>query len=398
MQSRFPLTEADSVLQKTPFSFDASVWEFYAPLLVGARLVIAKPGGHQDSEYLIKTIEEHEVTILQLVPSLLQQLLESNEIERCRNLKRVFCGGEELPSSLAQLFFIHLDADLCNLYGPTEATIDTTFWMCKVEERDHQKVPIGHPIDNVQVYVLDDYLQPVPIGVSGELYVGGAGLAKGYLNQPTLTAERFIFHPLHDDMRLYKTGDLARYRADGALEFLGRRDFQVKVRGFRIELGEIENVLCQHPAVQKAVVVVREDIANDKRLVAYVVLRVEHVVQRKEIQHYLSQQLPMYMVPSTVMLLEGLPITPNGKVDRHALPLPDSTKGTFSDNFVAPTLTTHYQLVQIWEELLDVRPIGIKDNFFDLGGHSLLAARMANKIEQVCGKKFLLPRFLLMPQ
>ena len=248
------------------------------------------------------------------------------------------------------------------------------------------------------MYVLDDYLQPVPVGVPGELYIGGAGLARGYLNRPTLTAERFIFHPLKHDVRLYKTGDLVRYRSDGVLEFLGRRDFQVKIRGFRIELGEIESLLCQHPAVQKAVVVVREDIATDKRLVAYIVLRVEHVVQSKEIQHYLSQQLPTYMVPSSVVRLEDLPMTPNGKVARNALPLPNSTKETLSESFAAPTLTTHYQLVQIWEELLDVRPIGIKDNFFDLGGHSLLAARMANKIEQVYGKKSLLPRFLLMPQ
>jgi len=274
LQREFPLSEADRVLQKTPFSFDASVWEFYAPLLVGGRLVMAEPEGHRDPDYLVRTIDQHRVTILQLVPTLLRVLLDHPGFAGCRSLGRVFCGGEVLPAELAERFLSRLDASLHNLYGPTEATIDATFWTCHRGE-DRTTVPIGRPVDNVQVFLLDSYQQPVPIGLPGELHIGGRALARGYWNRPQLTAERFIPNPLPDggceDGRLYKTGDLARFRADGSLEFLGRMDHQVKVRGFRIELGEIEATLCQHPAVEEAIVRAREDTSGDDRLVAYVV-------------------------------------------------------------------------------------------------------------------------------
>lgn len=267
MQTAFPLNAADKVLQKTPFSFDASIWEFYAPLLAGAQLVMARPGGHQDSEYLIEAIAKYKVTILQVVPSLLQMLLESQGFESCQSLRRVFCGGEAIPVELVKRFREKLNADLHNLYGPTEATIDATFFTCK-SNTPQQIVPIGRPIANTQTYILDSHLQPVPIGVPGELHISGAGLAQGYLNRPDLTQEKFIPNPFSEpsNSRLYKTGDLARYLPDGNIEYLGRIDNQVKIRGFRIELGEIEAGITAHPQVRQAAVIVREDNPGDKRL------------------------------------------------------------------------------------------------------------------------------------
>jgi amino acid adenylation domain-containing protein/FkbM family methyltransferase len=270
MHSVFPLTEADAVLQKTPFSFDASVWEFFSPLLAGARLIMAIPGGHQDSGYLVKEISQREVTVLQLVPSMLEVLLQEPALRTCRSLRRVFCGGEALPADLQERFFERVSAGLQNLYGPTEASIDATFWICR---RGSRWVPIGRPIANMQTYLLDGDLQPVAVGVPGQLCIGGVGLARGYLNRPELTAEKFIPNPFSREpgTRLYQTGDMACYMPDGTLRFDGRLDYQVKVRGVRIELGEIEATIRQHPMVQQAVVVAREDTPGDKRLVAYVV-------------------------------------------------------------------------------------------------------------------------------
>ena len=273
MQAAFPLSETDKVLQKTPFSFDASVWEFYAPLLAGAQLVVASPGGHQDPHYLAEVIAKQHVTTLQVVPSLLQLLLDEEVVERFSPLRRLFCGGEALPLALQQRFFACHEGELHNLYGPTEAATDVTSWRCEPDS-ERPTAPIGRPIANTQVYILDRKLNPVPIGVAGELHIGGAGLARGYLNGPALTAEKFIPHPLSEEegARLYKTGDSARYLPDGNIEFLGRIDHQVKVRGFRIELGEIESTLAQYPAVREAVVLAREDSPGDKRLVAYAVV------------------------------------------------------------------------------------------------------------------------------
>ncbi|MGH9899603.1 MAG: non-ribosomal peptide synthetase, partial [Pyrinomonadaceae bacterium] len=250
MQQVFPLTAEDRVLQKTPFSFDASVWEFYAPLLTGARLIMARPGGHLDAAYLVRLINEQSVTILQLVPSLLRVLLDDKGFETCRSLRRVFYGGEALAVELQERFFACMSAELHNLYGPTEATIDATFWSCR---RDSQSrtIPIGRPIANTQTYVLDERLSPVPIGVPGELYIGGDGLARGYLKRTELTAERFVPHPYSREggERLYRTGDVVRYLEDGNLEFIGRVDGQVKIRGYRVEVGEVEEVLRGHSAI-----------------------------------------------------------------------------------------------------------------------------------------------------
>jgi amino acid adenylation domain-containing protein len=387
LQDTYPLTPADRVLQKTAFSFDVSVWEFFWPLLTGARLVLARPGEQRDPAYLVELIVSEQISVIYFVASMLSVFLQAPGLQRCQSLKHVFCGGEALPYSVQQHFFAQLPAQLHNIYGPTETTIDVTSWTCQPES-PRQVVPIGRPIANTQIYLLDPFLQPVPVGIPGELYIGGANLARGYLNRPELTAERFLPHPFSQEpgARLYRTGDLARYLPDGSLEFLGRLDHQVKLRGFRIELGEIEARLSQHPAVHQAVVVAREDVPGDKRLVAYVVLRQQQLATVNDLQSHLMKHVPTYMVPSAFVLLEALPLTPNGKVDRRALPVPEPTR-SMVDPYIAPTLLVHQQLVQIWEELLDVRPIGIRDNFFDLGGHSLLAARLINRIEQVCGKK-----------
>ncbi|GAA6618281.1 amino acid adenylation domain-containing protein [Scytonema sp. NUACC26] len=383
MQTNFPLTETDKVLQKTPFSFDASVWEFYAPLLVGAQLVMARPGGHQDSDYLIQTIVEQKITTLQLVPSLLRMLLENDRVANCQSLKNVFCGGEPLSIELQERFFAHLGCELHNLYGPTEAAIDVTFWRCRSQSH-FTTVPIGRPIANTQIYILNPDLQPVPIGVPGELYISGAGLALGYLNRPETTAEKFIPNPFSPEpgSRLYRTGDLARYLGDGNIEYLGRRDYQVKIRGFRIELGEIEAVLTQHPGVNSCCAIVREDTPGDKRLIAYVVFDIDTSVTKSELRSFLKTKLPEYMIPAAFVILESLPLTPNGKLDIRALPTPDTNRLAVETSFVPPLDIVEQQLAQIWAEVLNVHPVGVKDDFFDLGGHSLLAVQLMTRIEQ----------------
>lgn len=282
-QHNFQLSAADTMLQKTVYSFDASVWEIFVPLLAGARLVMAQPGGQQDSAYLTNAIIEYGVTTLQLVPSMLRVLLQADRISECSSLRLVFCGGEALPSEVVAAFRQRLNAKLVNLYGPTEVSIDATS-----HSVDHlpaeEIVPLGKPLSNVQVYLLDGQQNPVPLGVQGEIYIGGVGLARGYLRRPELTAEKFIPHPFSNEpgQRLYRTGDLARQSEDGTIHFQGRTDHQIKLRGFRIELGEIEAALRQHPAVQDGVVTVREDVSSDQRLVAYIVPRQKHTSEMTE--------------------------------------------------------------------------------------------------------------------
>ncbi len=384
MQDAYQLTSADHVLQKTPFSFDVSVWEFFWPLLTGARLVLARPAGHQDSGYLVKLIAEQRITTLHFVPSMLQVFLEESGLESCASLKRVVCSGEALPFELQERFFASLNAELHNLYGPTEAAVDVTFWECK-RDSGLRTVPIGQPIANTQIYLLDRRLQPVPIGVAGELYIGGVGVARGYLNRPELTAERFIADPFSakDGARLYKTGDLARYLPDGNIEYLGRIDDQVKIRGFRIELGEIEAVLGQHEAVRDAVVLVREDQPGDKRLVAYVVAAPAAAAPAfSELRGFLSEKLPEYMVPSAYILLDEIPLTPNGKVDRRALPVPDEARPELGGVYVAPSTELEEAVAGIWAEVLKVERVGVHDNFFELGGHSLLVTQVVSRLRK----------------
>ncbi|WP_144052388.1 non-ribosomal peptide synthetase [Anabaena sp. PCC 7108] len=380
MQDTYQLTSGDRVLQKTPFSFDVSVWEFFWPLLAGACLVVAQPGGHQDNPYLIRTIAEHQITTLHFVPSMLQLFLEEPNLEQTGSLRQVFCSGEALPNALQKRFFDNLDAALHNLYGPTEAAVDVTFWQCD-RTQEQLAVPIGKPIANMQTYLLDRYGQPVPIGVPGELHLAGIGLARGYLNRPELTAEKFVPNPFSQEpgARLYRTGDLARYRPDGNLEYLGRSDFQVKIRGFRIELGEVEASLRQHPQVREAIAIAPDFGTNGQRLVAYVVPQLGTHLLNNELRCFLRERLPDYMVPSIFVILETIPLSPNGKVDRRSLPVPAADR-VLQVGYVPPRTPTEELLVGIYTQVLGLKTIGIYDNFFDLGGHSLLATQVVSRI------------------
>jgi amino acid adenylation domain-containing protein len=387
MQRQYQLGACDRVLQKTPFSFDVSVWEFFWTLMSGARLVVARPRGHQDPDYLIKLIEEQGVTTVHFVPSMLQAFLDRHRSGECPSLRRVICSGEELPASLQKQFFEHLpQAALSNLYGPTEAAIDVTSWECSSQDQN-SRVPIGRPISNTRMYILDGRGTPVPIGVAGEIHIGGAGVGRGYLNRPALTAERFVRDPFvtDPDARLYKTGDLGRWRADGAIEYLGRNDHQVKIRGFRVELGEIETRLAQQSRVKEAVVIAREDIPGEKRLVAYVVPTHEANSNGAQLiealRTNLKGMLPEHMVPAAFMLLEKMPVTPNGKLDRRALPAPDSTAYS-TPRYEAPQGEVEEGLAAIWRELLHLQQVGRQDNFFEIGGHSLTGIKLIAKIAE----------------
>jgi amino acid adenylation domain-containing protein len=392
MQEAYHLTESDRVIQKTPFSFDVSVWEFFWPLMNGASLVVARPEGHKDSEYLVDLIVKEEITVMHFVPSMLQVFVETRGVEKCCSLKRVICSGETLPYDLQRRFFDRSNAgaqsgvELHNLYGPTEAAVDVTYWPCERGSR-RQPVPIGRPIANTQIYLLDERLEPVPIGVKGELYIGGAGLARGYYRRAGLTAEKFVPNPFGKEPgeRLYWTGDLARYLPDGNIEFLGRADYQVKIRGFRIELGEIETALRQHPDVRDAVALVHESEWGDKRLVAYVTAREERNSVINEMRRFLQDRLPDYMVPATFVMLEMLPLTPSGKIDRRALPAPEWSRPDLETAFVASQTETERAITTIWQQLLSVTDVGIHDNFFDLGGHSLLLVQMHSRLQEEFG-------------
>ncbi len=385
MQDEYRLDSHDRVLQKTPFSFDVSVWEFFWTLLSGARLVMARPQGHQDPSYLRDVIEAAGITTLHFVPSMLQSFLSHHESGACASIERIVCSGEELPLALKHKCLSSLPAArLFNLYGPTEAAVDVTAWECTPHDAD-TRVPIGQPIANIQMYVLDRHLQAVPIGVAGELYIGGIGVGRGYLNRPALTAERFIADPFGSasDAKLYKTGDLARWRSDGALEYLGRNDHQVKIRGVRIELGEIEARLSTHRQVQECVVVAREEAQGDKRLVAYITAHSDNTPTIDAIRAHLRAGLPEHMVPSAIVVLEKMPLSPNGKLDRRALPAPDLTAYT-SKPYEPPETEQEIVLASLWCELLRVERVGRLDNFLELGGHSLLVARMIERL-RACG-------------
>ncbi len=383
MQEAYGLTAADTVLQKTPFGFDVSVWEFFWPLMVGARLVMAKPEGHKDPDYLSRAIEQYGVTTLHFVPSMLQSFLADGQAAtRCGQVVRVMCSGEALPAALVAEFYRRLpQAELHNLYGPTEAAVDVTAWHCS-READRVSVPIGRPIANTRIYLLDDHGQPVPLGAVGELYIGGVQVARGYLNRPELTAERFLSDPFAPGGRMYRTGDVARYLANGDIEYLGRNDQQVKIRGFRIECGEIEAVLATHPAVREAVVDARA-VGDDKRLVAWVVpaADVAEETLAGALRQHVSAALPDYMVPSAWVVVAALPLSPNGKLDRRALPEPQGAQSQAA--YEAPQGEHETLLAGIWRELLNVEQVGRHDNFFELGGHSLLAVRLTNRLQQV---------------
>jgi amino acid adenylation domain-containing protein len=384
MQEAYGLDGSDRVLQKTPISFDVSVWEFFWPLLTGARLVLARPGGHQDSAYLAGLIRAEAITTLHFVPPMLRVLLDDADLSDCHALRRVICSGEALPPDLVTLFHARANAELHNLYGPTEAAIDVTAQPCGPELAEGL-VPIGAPIANTQTRVLDRHLRLVPVGVAGELYLGGVQLARGYWNRPGLTAERFIPDPCAETpgARLYRTGDIARWLPNGTLEYLGRTDHQVKVRGYRIETGEVEAKLATHPNIGQVVVSAGGTGAERYLLAHLVPLGAPPSVG--ELRRHLLDSLPEYMVPSVFVFLDAFPLNANGKVDRARLPAPDSHRPRLETRLVAPSTEREHAIAALWRDLLGLERVGIHDNFFELGGTSLLLMPLLRRLRASVG-------------
>ncbi|MBC2379690.1 non-ribosomal peptide synthetase [Pseudomonas sp. WS 5106] len=370
MQATYPLNETDVLMQKAPISFDVSVWECFWPLITGCRLVLAGPGEHRDPHRIAQLVQEHGVTTLHFVPPLLQLFIDEPLVTECTSLRRLFSGGEALPAELRNRVLAQLPAvQLHNRYGPTETAINVTHWHCRAE--DGERSPIGRPLGNVICRVLDEHLNPVPLGVPGELCIGGIGLARGYLGRAGLTAERFVAD--HHGARLYRTGDRARWSADGVLEYLGRLDQQVKLRGFRVEPQEIEARLLALDGIAQAVVLVR-----DAQLIGYYTAHTE--LDEDEVKTALAAELPEYMVPALLMRLDTMPLSPSGKLDRRALPAPVWQ----TREHVEPQTPLQQQIAAIWREVLGLPRIGLRDDFFALGGHSLLATQIISRTRQAC--------------
>ena len=381
----FDFTPDDVFLQRTSISFDASVWELWTPLSVGARLFLLPSPTEKSVTAIAKTIRHNGITVAQFVPSLLEVLSHDLSEDGSLLVRYIFCGGEALSPSLVRRALPLVSEDLVNLYGPTEATIDALWWKC-THSTVHASIPIGRPIANTRIYILDEHGEPVPVGVTGELYIGGAGVARGYLNRPELTAERFLKDPFAAelDARMYKTGDLGRWLADGTIEFLGRNDFQVKIRGYRIELGEIEARLAEHIGVREAVVIAREDTPGDKRLVAYYTVTETSKQNAAEfgaehLRAHLCSTLPEYMIPAAYVRLKSMPLTPNGKLDREALPMPEADAYAVR-SYEPPQGEIETTLAGIWADVLKLERVGRHDNFFELGGHSLKAAQIISRV------------------
>jgi len=388
MQEAYELDGTDCVVQKTPYTFDVSVWEFFWPLMTGARLVMARPGGHQDSGYLARLIAEQGVTTIHFVPSMLQLFLEEQGLERVECLRRVICSGEALSLALQQRYFERMKAALYNLYGPTEAAVDATHWQCEAGGQ-RRSVPIGRPIGNMQAYVLDERQQMVQVGVTGELYLAGVGLARGYMGRAGLTAERFVANPYSrvGGERMYRTGDVARYLAGGEIEYVGRIDNQVKVRGFRIELGEIEAALLADERVREAVVMAREgEQGEGKSLVAYVVKEEGAELTVGGMQEHLRKRLPEYMVASRLVVLEEMPLSANGKVDRRRLPEPERSRPELDRAYIAPRTPLEQWLADMLKTILGLEQVGVEDNFFELGGDSIKGAVFINRLQEALGQ------------
>ncbi|OYQ66582.1 non-ribosomal peptide synthetase [Pseudanabaena sp. SR411] len=385
-------------LQLAPLAFDASTFEVWGALLNGARLVLF-PSDKPSLAELGQVIERYQVTIIWLTAGLFH-LMVDEQLESLRPLKQLLAGGDVLSVNHVQRFREALpNCQLINGYGPTESTTFTCCYTIEDAKNLGNSVPIGRPINNTQVYILNSQLQPMPIGAIGEIYIGGDGLASGYFNRPELTTERFVPNPFSDQSgaKLYKTGDLARYFPDGNIEFLGRIDNQVKIRGFRIELGEVEAVLSQYPTIQKSVVILREDKPADKRIVAYFVPIPEQEVSVTELRNFFKQKLPDYMVPNAFVAMDSLPLSPNGKIARKELPAPDGTNLNLQQNYVPPRNPTEQQIADVWAQVLNLEKVGIHDNFFELGGHSLLATQIIARLRKSFAVELSLRTFFEVP-
>ncbi|MBD2625734.1 non-ribosomal peptide synthetase [Trichormus variabilis] len=392
MQEKLQLTNIDKLLSVTTLSFDIAVLEIFLPLTTGAKLILVSREVATDGAQLLQQLNNSAVTLMQATPATWRMLLDAGW--EGNSQLTILCGGEALPQNLASQL-CQRAASVWNLYGPTETTIWSTIHPV---DKSEAFVSIGHPIANTQIYILDKHLQPVPVGVPGELYIGGLGLARGYFHQPELTQEKFIPHPFTSDLenRIYKTGDLARYLLDGNIEYLGRIDYQVKIRGFRIEIGEIEAAIHQHPEIREVVVIVREDKQDDKRLVAYIIPQSTDI-SVLELRHFLKAKLPDYMIPSAFVVLEKFPLTPNGKIDRRALPAPDWPQRDLEPNYLSPRTPVEEIIANTWTQVLGVEQVGVNDNFFELGGHSLLATQLISRLRQVFQRELPLQKIFEFP-
>lgn len=391
MKDDLEITEKDVFVQKTPMTFDVSVWELFLPLISGSKLVFAKPGGHKDPQYLQELIADQNISIMHFVPSMLGYALENITWSDLKSVRHVICSGEALPKKIEQIFKAKVPrANLHNYYGPTEASIDVTSINLTENPTVGDEVSIGKPVSNTRIYIVNKYSNILPVGVSGEILIGGVQVARGYLNRDELTKEKFIKSPFKTKERLYKTGDLGRWLPNGNLEFIGRKDDQVKIRGFRIELGEISEALSQNEKVDAAVVVLKElnlpnSLETEKELVAY--LTSKKVLNTNDIRLDLAGRLPEYMIPSYFVQLESIPVTSNGKVNRKALPDPIGLGVEAGSEYVAPRNETEKKLTKIWEEVLQREKVGVLDDFFNLGGHSLKALRLGNEYQKVFNVK-----------
>lgn len=381
MNGKYPLDASDVLLQKTPITFDVSVWELFWPLQVGVTLIIEKPEAHKDSTELINTIKKHSVTTIHFVPSMLNAFLNEPKVAECKDLRQVFASGEVLPMATVTKFHASLSAELYNLYGPTEACVDVTAWHCKRGDQS-MVVPIGFAVDNTQLHVLDNALQQVPIGTPGELYIAGVQVAKGYLNNETLTRERFVFNPFseHTASKMYRTGDIVRYREDGALEYLGRQDSQIKLRGFRIELGEIESHLVLHEKVEQAIVTKVDQDENASYLIAYYT---GQLLEDAQLKSYLEKHLPDYMIPSFFIKVDAFALNSSGKIDRKQLPAHKLDEVITSDIHQSPESQLEKIIAEVWEDILKVKNPSVNDNFIHLGGDSLKALIITSRLKEM---------------
>ncbi|MFS4467928.1 amino acid adenylation domain-containing protein [Maribacter sp. 2210JD10-5] len=380
MNSYYPITTEDVFLQKTPITFDVSVWELFWPLQQGAKLILEIPDGHKDPNKIVKTIIEEKVTVIHFVPSMLNIFIETREVQNCTSLEKIFCSGEALSSTTVAKTHKMLGGEIYNLYGPTEASIDVTSWHCK-RDSDVKNIPIGYPVDNTQIYILGDDLNLLPIGVAGELHIGGVQVAKGYVEREGLTHEKFIKNMFSSNpkAKLYKTGDLARYRPDGAIEYIGRMDNQVKLRGLRIELGEIEKSIEKLSNVTQAVVVMQQQNNGHDYLVAYYT---GEAINEEKISNGLRRSLPEYMIPSFYVYLDKFPLSSSGKIDRKRMPLYDISEISFDGITTPPTNEIEEIVFSVWKEVLQTDAIGIHTNFIQIGGNSLNAMVITSRLRE----------------